>query len=238
VYDLEVTATANPAPVSSGKDTTIRVYVTYSGLGPVPGATVTLSSDKAGNFSAITDEKNGYYMAIFRAPIVNTETLCTIRVNASKTGYGSGQGTLELTINPSGETGHVNIIISDIEGTPIGGANVTSIMQPTGILPLHGVSDEDGALTFTNILAGSYKLEIEKAGYETANLSITAVANQTKNYTINLPQIDGGLTEALLDPTTIAIIIAVITTIIVTIIATVTIRKRRRIPIPKNLKNT
>jgi len=104
VFTLTVSATAHPTSIKSGEPTTIRVYVTYDTISPAPGATVKLVSDKDGSFSSVTDERNGYYTAVFTAPPVNTTTVYTIMVTVSKTGYAGGQGQVRVTINPKVET--------------------------------------------------------------------------------------------------------------------------------------
>jgi hypothetical protein len=191
-YTLRVSATANPDPVNSGEQTTIRIYVTYDGLSPAPGATVKLASDKGGNFSSVTDERNGYYMCIFTAPKVTKQTLCTISINASKTGYTSGNGSLQVTISPSIRTGDLEVYVKDSEGNPVEGVNVISTSQPSGINPLTGTTNAQGYVVFKNIPEGDYILQISKDGYETKTESITITANQTTTYTTEISKVAGG----------------------------------------------
>jgi len=100
VFTLTASVTAHPTSIKSGEQTTIRVYVTYDNFSSAPGATIKLVSDKGGNFSRVTDERNGSYTAVFTAPPVDTKTVCTIMVTVSKTGYAGGQGQVRVTVDP------------------------------------------------------------------------------------------------------------------------------------------
>lgn len=99
---LSVTVTANPTPIQPGQTSAITTRV-IRGTISVSGATVTLSSDKGGTFSAATgnSDSNGYFTSTFTAPVVTTQTTITITASATKTGYLSGQSQTQITVNPS-----------------------------------------------------------------------------------------------------------------------------------------
>ena len=224
-YILNVTAAADPSNISSGEQTTIEVYVTYSGLAPTLGATVKLTSDKGGNFSAVTDERNGYYLSTFKAPNVTRLTACTILANVSKTGYVAGQGNVQVTVNPTGNKGSLRIYAMDTGGSPINEASVSSTSQPAGISPLSGLTNQEGLASFDDIVAGSYTIKVEKAGYETNTQNAVVEAGQTTNTTIYLtgePSTVLGLSL----PVFVGVIIAI--AVIMAILVVIVVRRRRR----------
>lgn len=99
---LSVTVIASPTTIQSGQTSTITTRVTYDGT-PISAATVTLSSDEGGTLSATSGntDSNGYFTASFTAPSVTTQTAITIRANATKAGYLSGQSQAQIMVDPS-----------------------------------------------------------------------------------------------------------------------------------------
>ncbi|MEM3551450.1 MAG: carboxypeptidase regulatory-like domain-containing protein [Candidatus Bathyarchaeia archaeon] len=178
-FTLHVTATANPETLTSGEKSTIRIYVTADNVSPAPGATVKLTSDKGGTFTGVTDEKNGYYMAVFTAPNVNTKTTCTITVNATKTGCAAGVATLKITVNPAFQTGSLRIYVKEADGKPIVEATVTSTSKPSGAPSLNSMTNTEGFVHFTGVKTGTYTFEISKEGYETKTVQIEVKPDQT-----------------------------------------------------------
>lgn len=225
-YTLKVSATANPDPVNSGEQTTIRIYVTYDSFSPAPGATIKLASDKGGNFSSVTDERNGYYMCVFTAPTVTKQTNCTISINASKTGYTTGNGSLQVTITPMIRTGDFEVYVKDSDGNPVGGANVTSTSQPSGMSPLTGITNAQGYVAFKDISEGVYVVQISKAGYETKTEAINITAGQTTTYTAEI--LKTGATTS--DFTALLWIIGIIIAVVIAVVALVFIIRERNMP--------
>jgi hypothetical protein len=185
-FTLHVTATANPETLTSGEKSTIRIYVSADNVSPAPGSTVKLSSDKGGTFTAVTDEKNGYYMAVFTAPNVNTKTTCTITVNATKTGCLPGVATLKITVNPSFQTGSLRIYVKEDDGKPIAEASVTSTSKPSGAPSLNAMTNIDGFVQFSSVKTGTYTFEISKEGYETKTVQIEVKPDQTTTEEVHL----------------------------------------------------
>lgn len=212
---LNVSATAQPTSINSTENATIRVYVAYNGLIPASGATIELTSNNGGNFSATTDEGNGYYTSVFKAPSVTKQTVCTILAKASKVGYNSGQATVQVTVNSTIHTGNILLIIKDDSGNAVTEANVTSISQPTGISQLNGITDDAGILAFNNVLEGSYTFQITKSGYYTKNETISVTPGQTTSLTINLTKTPPPLLST---PVLIAIVAIVIIAIVIIVI--------------------
>jgi hypothetical protein len=182
---LNVSATAQPDTVNSSQQTTLRIYVAYNGTSPASGATIEFTSDNGGNFSAATDEGNGYYDSNFTAPTVTKQTICTITATASKLGYVRGQANAQVTVNSIIHTGSMALHIKD-NGNPVSEADIASTQQPTGISSLSATTDDTGNAEFDNIPAGTYTIRTTKSGYDTANVTITITAGETADTTINL----------------------------------------------------
>jgi len=186
---LTVSAEAHPDSIGSGGQTTIRVYVTHDTLKPpppVPGATIELASDKGGSFSSITDERNGYYSAVFTAPVVDTKTVCIITAVASKSGYAGGDAQVKVTVNPVGSGGSILIQVEGSDGNPVDEATVLSTSQPSGQPPLRGTTDSEGCVEFKNVTAGSYIFLVDKAGFDTGEIQVNAADGQTVKGTVFL----------------------------------------------------
>jgi hypothetical protein len=217
---LNVSVTAQPATVSSGEQATISVYVAYNGSSPAPGVNIQLTSDNGGSFSAPADEGNGYYTSVFTAPSVTKQTVCTILAKASEVGYNSGQATVQVTVDSIIHTGNILLHIKDDSDNALSEADITSTTQPPGIIPLSGITDDNGTLAFNNVLEGSYTFQITKSGYDTTNETITVTASQTADQTINLSK-----TPSLLPP--LPILIAIIAIVIAIVLIIIVIRRRR-----------
>jgi hypothetical protein len=186
---LTVKAAAYPDSIESGGDVTIRINVTQDTLKPpppVPGATIDLASDKGGSFSSITDERNGYYSVVFKAPTVDVQTVFTITVSASKTGYASGDAQVKVTVNPVGPGGTIVIQVKSSEGNPISGATVLATSRPSGQPPLNGTTNNEGKIEFKTVKAGSYSFLVDKAGFEMGRVNATAVDGQTISTSVSL----------------------------------------------------
>ncbi|MCG2827483.1 MAG: right-handed parallel beta-helix repeat-containing protein [Thermoplasmatales archaeon] len=160
---LTVTVNANPTTLNSGETSTITVTVT-DGTNPVSGATVNLASNNGGSFTSVTDNDNGTYTATFTTPTVTTQTICRITAEVTKTGYDSGSGYVDVTVNPviqptltvtvsanpttvsSDETSTITITVTD--GTnPIAGT-IVSLQSDNGG-SFSSVTDNGGTYTAT-----------------------------------------------------------------------------------------
>jgi hypothetical protein len=218
---LEVHVTADPSTVRNGNQSTIRAYVTYDGEAPTMNAIVQFTSDKGGNFSATTEEGNGYYSSLFAAPSFSRKTNCTITATVKKSGYDNGTGTVQVTIDPSSSIGTVQLQVTDGNGNPISDALVTSITQPPSMSTLNGITNQTGYTVFADIIAGTYGFQITKEGYSSQNQTIQFAPGQTTFSNVVLSKI-----PSIMDfftPTTIAIIVAIIA--VITIIAIVIKRR-------------
>jgi hypothetical protein len=180
-FVLDVSVIADPATIYSGNQTTIRAHVTYNGTFPTLQANMIFTSDINGsNFSAITEEGNGYYTTLFTAPNAGINTVCTITANASKAGYNSTVGQVQITINPSSiPMCTLQLQVTEENGNPISNAYVAAQSQPSADQTISGYTNETGYLIFENLWEGNYTLQINKAGYDTKKETINCVAGQT-----------------------------------------------------------
>jgi len=186
---LTVSGTAYPDSVWSGGQVTIKVYVTQDTLKPpppVPGATIELLSDRGGSFSSITDDRTGYYYAVFTAPVVETKTVCTITAVASKSGYAGGDAQVKVTVNPAGSGGNILIQVKGSDGNPVGQATVLSTSRPSGQPPLNGTTNSEGSVEFKKVMAGSYAFLVDKAGFDVGKVQVNVVDGQTVRATVLL----------------------------------------------------
>jgi hypothetical protein len=93
---IDASVTVDLANVAGGGSVQVSAYLTVDGA-PLTGAQVTFSSDNGGTFSAI-QEADGYYNTTFTAPVPSQSTVCTITVDASKTGCLDGSAIAQVTV--------------------------------------------------------------------------------------------------------------------------------------------
>ena len=63
-------------------------------------ATLSFETESKGcNFTKTVEEGNGYYTSVFDAPKVTKQINVTVTVNATKTGYMSVLGSINLTVD-------------------------------------------------------------------------------------------------------------------------------------------
>lgn len=96
---LIVSVTADPDIISSSGQSNVTAYVTYGGKSGAAGASVQFTTNNDGTFTETQDEGNGYYTTMFTSPSFSEQTGCTITANASKTGYTSAQGNVQIVVN-------------------------------------------------------------------------------------------------------------------------------------------
>lgn len=224
-YALKVNVLSYPEEVNSGEKVTVKAYVTYDNISPALNVTVKFSSDSKGSFSSVIDEKNGSYVATFTTPSVTSRTIITIFANASKTGYISGIGNKQITVNPIIKTGSIRIYVKDEKDEALKGATVASIDKPSGMSAISSTTDETGLVAFTNILSGSYVFEIKKEGYEKQNVTLNVMADRTITVTVNIKK-----SPSFLDFSNITFLISVIAICVaaVGVVALIVMKLRHR----------
>ncbi len=82
--------------------------------------------------------------------------------------------------------GNLSLIIHDQAGFAIGNATVMSTSQPSGQAPLSGVTDSSGAVSWTNVLTGPYRIQASISGLVTNSGNAVVAAGQTTSLTIVL----------------------------------------------------
>ena len=163
----------------------ITVHVTYEN-NPISNATVRVSSDAVGNFSATTEltDSNGNATFIFTAPQANTPLNVSIEVTATKAGYVVGEDHLEIVVYPGTLDVQVTNNPATIEskGTSVVTVYVTCNATPVEEALVTVLSDSGNFSTTTGLTNSSgYCNFVFEAPRTTVQLTATVVANVTKN---------------------------------------------------------
>jgi hypothetical protein len=85
--------------------------------------------------------------------------------------------------------GNIIVYVKDENNNPISGAIVAMAVQPSEQIPLSGVTDSQGSITFNDIAAGTYSLNASKSGFCNNNVQATVISQQTASIKIIL-QVD------------------------------------------------
>ncbi len=224
---LDVVVSATPGAVSNGNKSEITAYITAES-NPITGATVIFSSDNGGTFTATKAGEAGYYTTTFTAPSFSKTTTCTISANASKSGFLDSSGIAEVAVGPNAVTaqnsnaGVLQLKVQDGSGNFLSDVNVSSIVQPVGVKALSGVTNATGYVTFRNVTAGNYTLELSKAGFETMN---QVIAFKGKPLSMSLT-LFGGAVQG--DNTLWIIITVVVVAVVVAVLSIVLIKRRKK----------
>ncbi len=230
---LVVEAAAEPTTLTSEAVSQVTVHVSYDGM-PIPNATVTISSDAGGNFSAesgITD-MSGNIIFTFTAPQAVTQLNVTITVTTTKIGYADREARVKITVNPG--TLNVQVTASPVtvesrtistitvhatcNANPVADALVTIWCDGGGnFSAIEEMTDSNGGATF-----------VFTAPQTITQLNITITATATKTgyvdgqgqtkITVNpevIPEPGGGIGLPL---TTILIIVVLIVTIAIVLL--------------------
>lgn len=188
LFSLKLNLTAEPSMVNASDKVSLRVYVSYEGRLPAKGVTVSLASSHGGSFTKVVEEGNGYYAATYTAPNVLQKTLCRITAKATKKGYLDGNGSVEVMVIPVFHKGSLVIHVADMDNNPLAGAVVASLTQPPGQQPLKGTTDDKGRVTFTDIIAGTYRFQVNMTGFDPQEAELTVRAGGSLSATVNLPR--------------------------------------------------
>ena len=187
---LNVTVTANPPALAPGNQTTITAYVSYNGTGPALGVNLNITSNRGVTLNKAQEIGNGYYTTVFTAPKASTPTVYTITANATKTGYNSTIGQVQVTddLNFAQAKGTLLLQVTGSTGSPLTAVTITSIAQPAGVQTLSGSTNASGYVAFQNIPAGNYTLQFAKTGYTTITKTIQFAGNQLSTQDISMHQ--------------------------------------------------
>jgi hypothetical protein len=160
---LEITATPNP--VFSDDAATIAVYATFDSA-PVSNATITVASDKGGNFSEtnLLTDIAGFARFAYTTPLTSTPNgiNATITATAAKAGFLDAQNQFILTVKPkqmslgifpssnttySGALLNVTVSVTD-NMTSVRDANVSIAASKGTFSPTTMITDQNGDATF------------------------------------------------------------------------------------------
>jgi parallel beta-helix repeat protein len=182
---LTVQATAKPNATVSEAKINVTVQVTYD-MVSVPNASVTVTSENGGYFSATEGLTDLYGNAtfIFTAPQVNEQSNITITVQASKIGYAIGENLLNITVNPGILSVEVRADPSTIMSSESTVVTVYAKCNETAVANASvTVLSSDGTFSVTNGTTDSegYCILVFNAPRTTTQLSIIITANATKN---------------------------------------------------------
>jgi len=156
---LVVEVTADPTIIISKATSTVNAHITFDAA-PVSNATVTVSSDSAGNFSTTTKttDSDGNVTFIFTAPQTTAMINVTINVTATKSEYVNGEGYTAITIVPKvlsvQATAEPSIIVS--EGKINVTVHVTYAMAPFPDANVTIRSESGGYFSATTGLTNGY----------------------------------------------------------------------------------
>ena len=87
---------------------------------------------------------------------------------------------------PPSESSNLTVYVRDENNNLVLGAKVSSITQPNDQPPLEGVTDSSGAVTFDNIMVGSYSLHASKGSYGSNVVQITIESQQSASINLTL----------------------------------------------------
>ncbi|MCX9029970.1 MAG: right-handed parallel beta-helix repeat-containing protein [Candidatus Methanoperedens sp.] len=122
---LSVSISESPDPVTSGGTAQVTAHVTSGGIN-VSGANVGLSVTGGSLvLNSGTTNSNGDFTTTYTAPTVTTSTILTISATASMTGYTTGSGTDQITVNPESS----GLVISNI----IAGSGKTYVLDTLSV---------------------------------------------------------------------------------------------------------
>ena len=77
---------------------------------------------------------------------------------------------------PMPPEGHLNLILNDENGNPLGAEGIVGISGPKGHLSLHGATNQDGLIQFYYLPPGEYKFLARREGYYNKTFSAKILA--------------------------------------------------------------
>ncbi|TFH13751.1 carboxypeptidase regulatory-like domain-containing protein [Candidatus Bathyarchaeota archaeon] len=184
--DLRYLKITEPTPVS----TNLRVNVEDSNMNPVSGAAVISSIQPTGQpaLSGITGADGS---VTFPDILPGSITL-----QVSKTNYETNTASLNIEIGENAEItvsiietpskGELLINVKNKEGAPLEAVIVTSTSQPSGQTPLSGSTNNEGAVSFKDLLPGSYTISASKTGYTTDTSQLTVSVGKSNDFSLVL----------------------------------------------------
>ena len=108
--------------------------------------------------------------------------VASVRVTDS---VGTNQ-TDSIAVTVLARYGSLVLHVQDQTQKPVGGANVTTIAQPSGQSRLAQRTNPQGIAAWVNLTPGNYSFQVSSPGFEPATKSVVVVFNQTTNAQVTL----------------------------------------------------
>lgn len=86
--------------------------------------------------------------------------LMTILLAVMLPACAAGTGTVKSAY------GSLHVLVTDANGTPVGGAKVVSNEQPEGVLKVTGGTNSEGTVTYNNLVPGHYLFYTTSIAYK------------------------------------------------------------------------
>jgi ABC-type transport system substrate-binding protein len=146
---IVVTTSAYPGYVESGGELALDISVADGQSNPLEGVILELENSD-GTIGAITDNADGTYSATFTAPDVTNTKDITISTMAALSGYVAGFTNTSITVHvvthffsievtsaastmSSGNETAITVLVTDEDGLPVSGADVSLTVEPAGV---------------------------------------------------------------------------------------------------------
>ncbi len=190
--------------VLAGEEINLQVKVEDIDGSPLSGVDLTFSGEGVFGTSNY-DVSTGAYTITFVAPDTKIARTLTITVNAAKVSYGSGSGSVDITIKtlikeytieiskefssiPSGNTSTINFIVFDkVSKAAVAEADVTLSISPAGLgaylEEYSGVTDAAGEFS---VVFGADNVTIDTTFRITAKISGNGYVPAEKSTSINV----------------------------------------------------
>ncbi len=188
----------------------INLLIKVEDIDGTPLSDVDLTFSGEGVFgSSNYDESTGAYAISFTAPETETTRTLSITIDAAKVSYGSGSGSIDVTVKtlnneysveiskefssiPSGNTSTINFIVIDkVTKAAVTDANIALSVSPTGLgaylEEYSGVTDAAGEFS---VVFGANNVTIDTTFKITADITGDGYAPAQKSTSINVVKME------------------------------------------------
>ncbi len=231
VVHLNVTVLLQPNVTDSGATVVLRAIVTENGA-PEQNATVSFTSSAGGTFFPLTGSTGvgGEVNTSFTAPTVTVATTLSLTASATHAGFVPGAASANLTVQPtgyyliatpsfpqgtslhSGATDLIVVRVTNNNGLPVAGANVSMGTTGGSVTPSLATSGPNGNATLTlraptvSVATQVWLLFIASAaGYSNASAIASVTVNTGVAPSLYVTLITTGTGKALAAGATLAV---------------------------------
>lgn len=161
------------------------------------GVLIQTSVDQGTSWMNLTTASaiHGSYSYTWRA----TAGIYKVRASWKGDSFNLGATSSLSSLTVSFFRGSLKLIVENVDGNPILGANVFSISQPTDQAPLEGIIGSEGEVSFNDIRAGNYSIRAAKIGYIESTQTIKVKANEVSILKIKLVDKLGSMKVTVID---------------------------------------